>query len=230
GPALDAQTHLLMDIDQWMRAYAIVSLCSVGDIYTFGNNHNFFMYQRASDGKFLYFPWDMDFAFSGGATRGPVGDQNLGKVVNLPGNLRCLYAHMLDIINVSFNTNYMAYWVNHYATFAPGQNYVASSLNVIRDRVPFIRNTIIGANTNFIVNGPTVITTNNNLIILTGVAPAQIKTIRINGVEYSVTWTSVTAWRIALSVNDATNVLNLVGYDLYDRPLTNFTRTVTVNY
>jgi hypothetical protein len=231
GTVLDSEASALMDIDQWMRAYAIVSLCSVGDMYTFGNNHNFFMYQRASDGKFLYFPWDMDFAFTGGATRAPVGDQNLGKIVNLPGNLRCLYAHMLDIINVSFNTNYMAYWVNHYATFAPGQNYVASSLNVIRDRVPFIRNTINSqTGTNLTVNGSTTITTSNNLVLLTGTAAAQIKTIRINGVEYPVTWTSVTAWRIAVTVSDATNVLNLVGYDIYDRPLTNFTRSVTVNY
>src|SRR6185503_10446570 len=106
GPALDAQTHLLMDIDEWMRAYALVSLCAVGDMYTFGNNHNFFMYSRPSDGKFLYFPWDMDFAFTRGGQGALVGDQNLSKVVNLPGNLRLLYAHMLDIINVSFNTTY----------------------------------------------------------------------------------------------------------------------------
>ena len=66
--ALDAQTRQLMDIDQWMRAYALISLCSVGDMYTFGNNHNFFIYQRPSDGKFLYFPWDMDFAFTRGTT------------------------------------------------------------------------------------------------------------------------------------------------------------------
>jgi hypothetical protein len=229
--ALDAQTRALMDIDQFMRAYALVSLCSVGDMYTFGNNHNWFMYQRPSDGKFLYFPWDMDFAFTRGAGGALVGDQNLAKVVNLPANLRLFYAHMLDIMNVSFNTNYMTYWVNHYATFAPGQNYVASSLNVIRDRVPFARNTINGAtSTNFTINGGATITTNNNLVILTGTAAAQIKTIRVNGVEYPVTWTSVMNWRIAIAVSQATTVLNLVGYDIYGRPLTNFNRTVTVNY
>jgi hypothetical protein len=231
GPALDAQTRALMDMDQFMRAYALVSLCSVGDMYTFGNNHNWFMYQRPSDGKFLYFPWDMDFAFTRGASGALVGDQNFAKVVNLPANLRCFYAHILDIINVSFNTNYMAYWVNHYATFAPGQNYINSSFNTIRDRVTFARNTINAqTGTNFTVNGGTTITTNSNLIILTGTAAAAIKTIRINGIKVPVTWTSVSAWRIAVAVTDATNVLNLAGYDIYDRPLSNFTRTVTVNY
>jgi hypothetical protein len=143
GPALDGQTKQLMDIDEWMRAYALISLCSVGDMYTFGNNHNFFMYARPSDGKFVYFPWDMDFAFTRGSTGGLVGDQNLAKVVNLPGNLRRLYGHMLDIINVSFNTGYMSYWTTHYASFAPGQSY-ANSLNTISARVPFVISTING--------------------------------------------------------------------------------------
>jgi len=231
GPPLAAATRELMDMDQFMRAYALASLCSVGDMYTFGNNHNWFMYQRPSDRKFLYFPWDMDFAFTRGATGALVGDQNLGKVVSLPANLRLLYAHMLDIMNVSFNTNYMTYWVGHYATLAPGQNYVASSLNVIRDRVPFVRNTITAATgTNFTVNGGTSITNGTNVVILTGTAAAQIKTIRINGVEYPVTWTSAMNWRIAVAVSDPSTVLNLVAYDIYGRPLPGFTRTVTVNY
>jgi len=230
GPVLDAETRELMDIDQWMRAYALVSLCSVGDMYTFGNNHNWFMYQRASDGKFLYFPWDMDFAFTRGANGALVGDQNLAKVVNLPGNLRCLYAHMLDIINVSFNTSYMTYWTDHYDNFAPGQSY-AGSLSTIGGRATFVRNTITNqAGLVFNVAGGTAITTSSNLVILTGTAPAQVKTIWINGVEYPVTWTSVSAWRLLISVSDETNELNLVGHDIYDRPLTNFSRTVTVNY
>ena len=231
--ALDAQSRALMDIDQWMRAYALLSLCSVGDTYSFGNNHNFFTYSRPSDGRFLFFPWDMDFAFTRGASGALVGDQNVAKVVSLPANLRLLYAHMLDIINVSFNTNYMTYWVNHYATLAPGQNYVASSLNVIRDRVPFARGIINGATgTNFTVAGTNFISTANNLVTLTGTAAAQVRTIKVNGVEYPVTWgtNSLSAWRLVLTVTEATNVLNIVAEDIHGNPITNFNRTVTVNY
>jgi hypothetical protein len=233
GAALDAETRELMDIDEWMRAYALVSLCSVGDMYTFGNNHNFFTYIRPSDGKFLYFPWDMDFAFTGGATRGLVGDQNLAKVVNLPGNLRLLYAHMLDIIGVSFNASYMTYWAGHYASFAPGQNYSgsANSLGILTARVPFVLGQINAATgTNFTVNGGTTITTGTNLVILTGTAPAQVRTIRINDIEYAVTWTSVLNWKVFISVTNASTVLNIASYDLHGKPLPNFNRTVTVNY
>ena len=151
GNALDQQTKQLMDIDEWMRAYAFVSLGSVGDMYTFGNNHNLFMYVRPSDGKFLYFPWDMDFTFQRGTSGALVGDQNLSKVVSLPGNLRLMYGHMLDIINISFNTAYMTYWVDHYDNFAPGQNY-SVHLSNISGRSAYVLGQINGAggNSNFL--------------------------------------------------------------------------------
>ena len=231
NPALDAQTRQLMDLNQWMRAYALVSLCSVGDMYTFGNNHNFFTYQRPSDGRFVYFPWDMDFAFSRGASGALVGDQNLGKIVNLPGNLRLMYAHMLDIIGVSFNTAYMTYWTDHYDNFAPGQSY-AGSLSTIGARVPFVQSQIAagGGNSPFAVTGTNVITTSNNLITLAGTAPVQVQRITINGRDYPVTWSSISAWTLRVPVSNPTNTLLVEAFDLAGRPLTNLTRAITVNY
>lgn len=231
GTALDTATRQIMDIDQWMRAYALVSLCSVGDMYTFGNNHNFFMYQRASDGKILYFPWDMDFTFTRGSSGALVGDQNLGKLVNLPGNLRCMYAHMLDIISASFNTAYMSYWVDHYDNFAPGQNY-SGHLTTIGGRVTFVQSQIAaaGGNAAFAVSGANEFTTASQLLTFTGTAPVTMKTIRVNGKEYPITWTAVNAWRMVVPVSEASNRLDFVGYDLHGNPQTNLTRTVTVYY
>jgi hypothetical protein len=231
GSALDAQTKQLMDIDQWMRAYALVSLCSVGDMYSFGNNHNLFTYSRPSDGKFVYFPWDMDFAFTGGATRALVGDQNIARIVNLPGNLRRLYGHMLDIISVSFNSSYMSYWTAHYASLAPGQSY-ANSLNTIAARVPFVTTTINGAGGNaaFVVAGTNLFTTNANLITLSGTAPVTVQTIRINGQDFPIVWTSISAWSVKVPISASSNLLEVTAYDVRGRALTNLTKTVTVLY
>ena len=233
GAAFEAQTRQVMDLDQWMRAYAMVSLGSVGDMYTFGNNHNMFIYQRPSDGKMLYFPWDMDFTFTRGASGALVGDQNLGRLVStVPANLRCMYAHMLDIIGICFNTNYMAYWTDHYDNFAPGQSYAVHLAN-IGARVPFVISTInsAGGNAPFNVSGTNLITTSSNLITLSGTAPVQVKTIRVNGVEYDVIWTSVSAWTLRVPIMvSGQNTLNLVGYDVHGNVLTNFSRTITVIY
>ncbi len=116
--ALDAQTKQLMDIDQWMRAYAMITLAGIGDMYTFGNNHNWMTYIRSDNHKAVYFPWDMDFSFTRANNAGLVGDQNFSKIVNLPGNLRCFYAHILDHIDTTYNTAYMNYWLAHYGPFA----------------------------------------------------------------------------------------------------------------
>jgi len=231
GAALDTQTRQLMDIDQWMRAYALVSLFSVGDMYTFGNNHNFFMYVRPSDGKILYFPWDMDFVFSRGSTGALVGDQNLSKVVNLPGNLRRMYAHMLDIIGVSFNTAYMSYWLDHYDDFAPGQSYVPR-LTTIAERVTYVRNAInaVGGNAAFNITSGTQVTTSTNLVTITGTAPVGAYTIKVNAVEYPVTWSSLSSWSLRVPVTGGSNVLVVTAFDVNGNALTNLSRVVHVNY
>lgn len=229
GAQLDAQSRQIMDVNQWMRAYAMVSLGSVGDMYSFGNNHNFFTYQRATDGKFIYMPWDMDFTFTRGATGGLVGDQNIAKVVNLPGNLRCMYAHMLDIIGTCFNTSYMTYWTAHYQSFAPGQNY-AGHLSTIGQRAAHVISTINGqgGNAAFNVTSGTNVNATTNLVVISGTAPVTAHTIRINGIEYPITWTSISAWTIRVPVSESFQVLNVTGYDVNDNALTNLTRTINV--
>src|SRR5439155_24989465 len=123
GAQLDAQTRHVMDVDEWLRAWALVTLCGVGDSYTFGNNHNLLMYLRPSDQEMMAFPWDMDFSFTRGTGDPLVGDQNLSKVINLTSNLRLFYGHILDIIGSTYNTNYIAYWATRYDDFCPGQDF-----------------------------------------------------------------------------------------------------------
>ncbi|MFM1769705.1 MAG: hypothetical protein RJA22_2234 [Verrucomicrobiota bacterium] len=231
GAQLETQVRQIMDVNQWMRAYAMASLGSVGDMYSFGNNHNFFTYQRATDRKFVYMPWDMDFTFTRGATGALVGDQNIAKVVNLPANLRCLYAHMLDIIGTCFNTSYMGYWTTHYASFAPGQSY-AGHLTTIGSRASYVQTTINGAggNSPFAITSATNLVTGTNLVVLTGTAPVTAHTIRVNGREYPITWSTISSWTLRVPVSEALQVLTITPHDLRGNPLTNFSRTVTVSY
>jgi hypothetical protein len=231
GPQLDARTRQMMDVDEWTRAFAFVALCGVYDTYTFGNNHNLLLYVRPSDQKLLAFPWDMDYSFYLSPFGPLIGDQNLSKIFNLPANRRALYAHALDIVASAYNTGYMAHWVSHYQSFAPGQDY-SGVLGYIQNRISGVNSEIsnAGGNTAFAINGPTAVTTSNNLLTLSGTAPIQVKTIKIGGIEYPVTWTSVSGWTLSIPVNSPTNVLNLLAYDLHGNPLTNFSGTITVTY
>src|SRR5688500_13501836 len=58
------------------------------------------------------------------------------------------------------------------------------------------------------------ITTSNNLVTLTGTAPVQVKTIKVNGIEYAVTWTTLTDWILRVPVHSASNTLMIQSCDL----------------
>lgn len=228
GSALDTRSRLTTDVDEWLGAYAMVSLCGVSDMYTFGGEHNLMAYVRPGDNRVLYLPWDMDFCFSQSATAPLVGDQNLGRIVNLPGNLRRFYAHVQDDISTTYNATYMAYWVGHYDSF-PGQDW-SGDLDYITQRGSYALGTIssAGGNTPFSVNGTNAFTVTNNLVTLSGTAPVQITSLLINGVSYPVTWSSIYAWTVQVPVSASTNALNVQGYDLYGNLVTNATLTVVL--
>jgi len=230
-PALDAATKQVMDVDEWLRAFALVSLCGVGDSYTFGNNHNLLMYTRPSDGRMLAFPWDMDFSFNQSTSAPLVGDQNWSKVVRMPSNLRRYYAHMLDIIGSTYNSAYITYWANHYDDFCPGQNFSGVPAYV-QARGDFAISTInsTGGNSPFAVNGGPAISVSNNLVIFTGTAPVSAITIKINGIEYPISWSSIANWTMSVPVSAPTTSLVFQGFDLKGNAMPGASNVVTVNY
>jgi hypothetical protein len=79
-----AGTDAVIDIDQWMRAFVLYSLCGINDAYTQGNNHNLIVHQRTTDAKFEALPWDMDFAWVLAVNSPLWGNQNLGRLTALP--------------------------------------------------------------------------------------------------------------------------------------------------
>jgi hypothetical protein len=132
---LEAATNEIMDIDQWMRTAAFQALFGPADAYyTGGNIHNFRLYARP-DGKVMYLPWDWDSAFQISTSASLTGGGRLGRVVKLPRNLRTYYGHMLDIIDTTFNADYMRPWSTHYGSLA-GRNF-NSRLSYIDRRSEF---------------------------------------------------------------------------------------------
>ena len=58
-----------------------------------------------------------------------------------------------------------------------------------------------------------------NVANITGSAPVAVKTIWFNGIEYPVTWTSVTTWRATVPLQPGTNLFNVVGVNRDNQPL-----------
>ncbi|MCX8157103.1 MAG: lamin tail domain-containing protein, partial [Verrucomicrobiae bacterium] len=230
--ALDQQSRRVMDVDQWMRVWALVTLCGVGDTYTFGNDHNVMLYRRPEDNKFLAFPIDMDFSFSRAANSALIGDRNFSRLINeIPANKRRFYAHVKDIIQSTYNNAYMDRWIAHYNSFVPEQNYSAIPA-YLATRISTANTEIAnnGGNAAFAITSSTNLVIGTNLITLAGTAPVEAAQITVNGQAYPITWVSLSAWTMRVPVSESSNVLTILAYDVNGQLLTNFTRTTTVIY
>ncbi|MEI7728412.1 MAG: lamin tail domain-containing protein [Verrucomicrobiota bacterium] len=229
GTALDTQTRQLMDVDQWMRTLAYLALVGAGDIFSYGNNHNFLIYFRPEDGKALAFPFDMDYgevkaynyAFPGNSSA------NTYKINMLPNNYRCYYEHLLDITTSTMNSAYLSSWGGRYAGLL-GQNWT-SLVNYLDQRATYVRSTM-PLNTTFGItnNAGLNFSTTNNYALLSGNASLTVKFIEINGIRYPLSWTNLTNWSILVPLVEVTNRLTAQGVDAYGNRLTNATASITV--
>jgi len=227
GAALDAMSQQTLDVNEWMRTFAFESIGGIGDSYGIsgGLPHNLMVYIRPEDLKGLAFPWDMDFGFYFGPSAAIMPTGNLGKIAALPANQRLFYGHLHDLITTTCNGTYASRWTTHYGSLL-GQNWGAIA-TYMNDRANFIMSQLPTAIPFSITsNGGNDFGTNNNLVVLTGTAPIQVKTIEVNGISYGLTWTTVTNWTLRVPIGTGSNLLTVEGIDNYGR--TNAVDTIRV--
>ncbi|MGI9241770.1 MAG: lamin tail domain-containing protein, partial [Verrucomicrobiales bacterium] len=219
GQGSSAQYHedmrRLLDVDQWLRAFAVQKLFGIGDNYSSGSQHNAIFYQLPDGGKFLYFPWDMDFTFSAGATSSITGPGDLNKLLSDPANERAYYGHIVDIIDTTYNTGYMTPWANHYSCFLPTEN-LAGFLSYINTR----SNSALSQVRNAIPQIPFEVTTGDSdtggsTFTVQGNGWVDVDEIRLAGTpgNLPITWIDNNTWRVTVPVAPGTNIYTIEGYD-----------------
>ena len=104
----------------------------------------------------------------------------------------------------------------------------------VTDRADSIREQLARYRVPFSITTPTLTTITNPepLVTLTGTAPFEVQTLRVNGVELPVTWPSgaPTRWSVAIPLTTVTNLLTVTGYDASGNPIPDAQGTVTVIY
>ncbi|MEM7397109.1 MAG: CotH kinase family protein, partial [Verrucomicrobiota bacterium] len=211
GAALEAAVEDVMDVDAWMRTFALASLAGIGDMYTQGNPHNLSMYARPSDHKIVPFPWDWDFTFQRSATSALWGGKNLSKIIARPIYTRLFHCHLYDLINTVYNTTYMDPWLSHYAaklnTTFNYSSYIdtrrAHVLSLLPPQIPF---TIAGS-TNVSVDADFATVQGNGWIDVSSIRLANASE------PLEVTWLDADTWTVSFAVNFGTNNLVLEAYD-----------------
>ncbi len=234
-PADSLATHIseVMDVDQWMRCAALTSLCGIGDNYLNGGlRHNFRMYAPPQAGRVVALPWDMDFVFNSSASAPLLQSTgNLRRVMDIPEHQRLFYGHVLDLLEMPFNTAYLSPWLQHYGSTV-GQNYTAQA-SYVQQRGDSARSQI----QRLIPEIPFEITTQGGQdftvplpqVTLRGRGWLDVRSLRLAGQDRDlpVRWTALDSWELTLPLLTGPNLFQIEARDFQDRLLTTKTLTIT---
>ena len=228
---LEQQIEEWMDVDEWARYAALMGLCSIGDTFILGGlQHNIRFYVPEDGRGVVALPWDMDFVFSGSSNAPirPPGAGNIRNVFRIPRIERLYWGHVQDLIDTTFNEDYMAPWLDHYGTvvgqrFSSQISYIRGRASAVRrqlpDEVPF-EVTTNGGN-NFEVDGTHA--------LIDGKGWINIREFRLAGTDEAlpVDWTDEDSWRATIPLRPGANEVTLQSYDFQGSLLDSHTFTIT---
>jgi hypothetical protein len=222
----DAATQEVMDVDQWMRAFAALSLSGANDNYNANAQHNAIFYERPSDGKMLLFPFDMDFAFILSPTAPLSSNTDLTRLLLNPTNRHAFLGHLHDIVSTSFNRDYMQSWVEHYDRLLPGQN-LSSILGWIEQRAAHVLRQL-PPQVSFVVAAEQQ-TASSPLAVIEGEGWVNVRQIRLAGSDtpLPVRWLDDRRWQATVPVSADSQTLELHAFDFGDNPIGSQTVVIT---
>lgn len=242
GSAHTANMLAVAEMEQWMRTFAVHH--SVGDWDHFGSQNSQNMYgYRPTEGKWQLMIWDMNILIGNSGSWGQGqnlfvtsgGGANMAKIYDNPTFRRMYLRALKELCNGAFvpANMYPMLDAKYAAYVSSGVN--AASPQAIKDWIAAARTSILSTVTAeeaaaFKVTGTNIITTGNNLIVISGEAPMEARTILINGVEWPVTWSSTKVWTIRFPVTAAVNQLQVQAIDVAGNAIAGFSTNLTVNF
>jgi hypothetical protein len=224
GPGLPDQAAEVIDVEQWLRAFAFATLSGAVDQYGgAGSQHNAQFYVRPEDQRVLFFPHDLDFF--GSSQMAVVGNGDLARMLEEPGRRRSYYGHLRDIIERAYNGEYLAPWCDQLGDLLPGQDF-DGNCQFIADRAEWVLNGSPGAVTALYPPLEFSITTGGGVdfsvsspeVVLEGAAGIEVRRIALaDAVEsLEVTWVDDLTWQVIVPLQAGPNDLTLVATDLQD--------------
>ena len=245
-----AQTEAFADVEEWMGIFAAEHIINNFDSWGHDIGKNMYMYKPQS-GRWQLYMFDFDWLMlvsPGGpgnytATTGPLfssNDPTVTRMYNHPPFRRAYFRAVQEAIDRALDASryeplmeakYQALVANG-ITWCDGQSLAAPT--AVKTWFSQRRGYLVGqlntvaADFGITANSGNDFTTNVSWVTLTGTAPIEVKTIRVNETAFPVAWTSVTAWSVPVVLSNGLNALTVQGYDTYGLPLPNCLDTINV--
>ncbi|MBC8002669.1 MAG: lamin tail domain-containing protein [Opitutaceae bacterium] len=222
-----ANVESLVNVDEWMRVFAVRHVVGDWDGYGYNRGKNMFSY-KPRQGKWHMLLWDMDFALGDGdgATTGLFNsrgeDTGLQNLYNHPPFRRTYLRAMQDAAEGPLvDANLFPILDATHAMFL-GNGAVPTGPTVIKNYVTSRRNYILQQIA--AVDAPLAfdgadLSTNNNLVTLSGTAPVGLKTLNFNGIPYPLTWITMTNWTVRIPLPSGPTTLVVQGYNSKNQPV-----------
>ncbi|MFC1781474.1 lamin tail domain-containing protein [Planctomycetota bacterium] len=203
-----------LDVDEWMRSFAVGSTYGPSDNWITGSGHNALFYHRPTDDKILFFLHDLDYTRISASIK---SNSILQRITTNPHWNHIFYGYVYDFLQTSFNREYMSYWADQYKSLLPEQSW-SSWLNYIENRhnnvqqqlqqvlppeIPFEISTVSAAidrNSQGRVEGQGWINVNWILIVETGTI-------------LNATWDDMTHWYGYIDTEQVPGTYTLEAYD-----------------
>jgi hypothetical protein len=203
-----------LDVDEWMRSFAVGSTYGPSDNWITGSAHNALFYHRPTDDKILFFLHDLDYTSVSASIK---SNSILRKITANPYWNHIFYCYVYDFLQTSFNREYMSYWADHYKSLLPEQPW-SSWLNYIENRHNKVQQELFQVMPDeipFEITDDLVAIDNNRLAQVHGRGWINVRWIRIveKEVVLDVTWDSLTQWRGDIYVEQAPATYTLEAYD-----------------
>jgi hypothetical protein len=245
GPDYENDLLEIIDLDNWMRTFALIDLASFWDAFGNSNWKNTYLY-KPDGGKWVQFTWDFDVGL--GVVNDPTDqplfpgnvDPNIQRMYQTPAFIRSYWRAMDESLGTFFSVSgvtprleakraaYDAAGLNYTSPFSPSGAYNLPVTTWIDRRAAFIQpqlNTVISS---FQVTAPAdSSSTATQTITLEGTAPVGAVSLEVNGIALDVDWVSVSNWAAPFVLQSGENLLLIRALGSDGLEITSEIRTVT---
>jgi hypothetical protein len=240
GGGYQSAIECFVDMEHWMRTFAMNDLASFWDAFGNPNAKNTYLYKPERAGWKLVC-WDFDLGL--GVFNDPVNDPlfpsnvdtNVIRMYNFPAFVRLYWNALDEAVNGFFQTGpgkpIDALLDAKYAAFQANNIKLASPAAIktwIAQRRDFLLTQLNTVSNVFSVAAPDMFSMNRNLVALTGTAPVRVRSLSVNGVVQPVNWLTPTHWRLLVPLDPGTNVLYVAGLDRFGNPVSDASRVITI--
>jgi len=236
-----ANMQNLADMENWMRVFAANHAAGNWDSFGAQNAQNLYGYLGTQGTKYSLLMFDFNIVLGNSGSWGPgedlftvnSQDPNTAAIYSNPTFRRMYLRALQELVNGPLNVANSGPLLDAKYNAFVANGISAENSSVIKTWLTQAKSSIASqiapqTTVGFTVNSPPVVS--GNVAVVTGTAPVGVKTIWFNGVEYPVTWTSVTTWRATVPLQPGTNLINVVGVDRSGQPVTGASGTAVGVY